>query len=917
MKVWFLVLILNLFFVAKEVCSKDSEPVQGIRARVERVGSMTHLEFSGQNEWDYEVKRDGRVLIMTLPKMDNISVQNFIDINSLLVEKIEVDNEMTNKTQLLITLSDEKVESFDYLIQKPSRLIVDFFVEDDKIIEHLKTKKENSLLAQKEKAKKLERKKRVAKKSDEKKSKGRAPASEFMTVGDGQVDFYTQEGQPPRKVPQNIQELYNFSTLGASTSDNSIEANVIEAQGNIYLRFPALKLKNPHLKELQSYRPQYEIKKSFSDENKQARTLLALFNQRSFASFIKAKQIFKKTFPNSTYDEILTYVEADTWIELWKLNKRQEYLNQAMNIYKMLIERHPKSPIAERTLINTGLLAHDVGEFFVATKMLKRYVKNYSLSPFIDTVKLYLADSLAQLKNYDGAYNILSEVIQTGESHAKIEAKYRMGDIFFLKQSFRRSEQAYLEALTEHPEAHEKYPNALFNMAEAQFNLAEYKNSLDSFKKFYETFPNHNYSAYALTRSGELVDIIYRDKQWAQGFYNESYYKYRDTMGGALARMRSLSQRFKNMKEKELKYAENEIFRLKKQVNLPNLDEFAAFMISDGYFGKKDYLKAAQALIEYFQFNPQPANIRKFEKRISRSIASQVDLDIDKRRHVQALSLIEKHQKSWLNKSQRVDIQMARAQIYESMGLYKEALSSYKRIERRLKELSGTREEVERRVFENYPTHDIVSVRKAVTYYEMGEKKASIDALKDVKNILALKSNAKFDYYFTLSQFSGDNKNYQDALKALLLIEPSLISNSEQNRKYSLYLADLYEKNKDYENSISVLEKYLLNIKNEDDEFYVKTRIFSIQLSLSDKQNAIKTGEELFAKYTTKRNLDKERYYLGNLYFQTDQLNKAKETWKSLPKKSMWAELAKNKEESSEWSKRTAKSLEKIPAMQK
>jgi len=224
---------------------------------------------------------------------------------------------------------------------------------------------------------------------------------------------------------------------------------------------------------------------------------------------------------------------------------------------------------------------------------------------------------------------------------------------------------------------------------------------------------------------------------------------------------------------------------------------------------------------------------------------------------------------------------------------------------------------VERRVFENYPTHDIVSVRKAVTYYEMGEKKASIDALKDVKNILALKSNAKFDYYFTLSQFSGDNKNYQDALKALLLIEPSLISNSEQNRKYSLYLADLYEKNKDYENSISVLEKYLLNIKNEDDEFYVKTRIFSIQLSLSDKQNAIKTGEELFAKYTTKRNLDKERYYLGNLYFQTDQLNKAKETWKSLPKKSMWAELAKNKEESSEWSKRTAKSLEKIPAMQK
>ncbi len=917
MKVLVLFLILNLVFVAERVCGEAQIQDQGVMAHVERVGSMTHFEFSGQNEWDYDIKREGRTLKMILPKMNDASIQKFIETNSLLVEKVEVGDEMPNKTMLSITLSDEKVESFDYLTQKPSLLVIDIFVEDDKILQELKTKKEKTLIAKNEEAKKEEKKKKIAKKSSREKSKERSPASEYMVVGDGQVDYYNQDEPTQRKIPQNIQELYDFSSLGASNMDTSLEANVIEAQGNIYLRFPALKLKNPHLKELESYRPQYEIKKSFSDENKQARTLLALFNQRSFASFIKGKRIFKKTFPKSTYDEILSYVEADTWIELWKLNKRQEYLNQAMNLYKMLIERYPKSPIAERTLINTGMLAHNVGEFFIATKMLKRYVQNYGLSPFVDTVKLYLADSLAQLKNYDGAYNILNDVNQTGETGAKIEAKYRMGDIFFLKQSFRRSEQAYLEALTEYPEAYEKYPNAIFNMAEAQFNLAEYKNSLDSFKKFYETFPNHDYSAYALTRSGELVDIIYRDKQWAQGFYNESYYKYRDTMGGALARMRSLSQRFKDMKEKELKYAEEEIFRLKKQVNLPNLDEFAHFMISDGYFGKKDYLKSAQALIEYFQLNPQPANIRKFEKRISRSIASQVDLDINKGRHVQALDLIEKHQKSWLSKSQRVDIQMARAQIYENMGLYKEALSSYDRIDRRLKELSGTREEVERRVFENYPSTDLVALRKAVTYYEMDDKKASLDSLKGVKNIQALKNDAKFDYYFTLSQFSDDNKKYQDAIKTVLLIKPDQISNPEQALKYNLYLASLYEKNKDYDNALATLEKYLPNIKNEEDEFYAKTRIFSIHLNLPSKQKAIKVGEELIAKYAAKKNLDKERYYLGDLYFQTDQLNKAKETWKSLPKKSMWSELAKNKEESGGWSEKTAKSLEKIPAMQK
>ena len=80
-------------------------------------------------------------------------------------------------------------------------------------------------------------------------------------------------------------------------------------------------------------------------------------------------------------------------------------------------------------------------------------------------------------------------------------------------------------------------------------------------------------------------------------------------------------------------------------------------MISDGYYWRGDFIKAADVLIRYFQKNPQPVNILKFEKRVSRSIAGEVKQLLGEGKVVDALSIIESHQKSWLSKSRRVDVQ--------------------------------------------------------------------------------------------------------------------------------------------------------------------------------------------------------------------------------------------------------------------
>ena len=83
------------------------------------------------------------------------------------------------------------------------------------------------------------------------------------------------------------------------------------------------------------------------------------------------------------------------------------------------------------------------------------------------------------------------------------------------------------------------------------------------------------------------------------------------------------------------------------------------------------------------------------------------------------------------------------------------------------------------------------------------------------------------------------------------------------------------------------------------------------------KDKAINTGNTLLSDYGTKHNLDKERYYLGELLFSQNKEKEASKVWKDLTKKSMWSELAKNKQVSDGWKQETENKINRIPAMAK
>ena len=216
------------------------------------------------------------------------------------------------------------------LTQDPSNLIIDLYISDDALVKKLKNMHARRLRGDQPKSKKKVKSKVAGrKKAKPRVEDTRTPAfAEFLfTDGD--------ENQEPPPAPEDmvnlgsvesLNDLFDFSQLNFGDA-NTLEANVIEARGNIYLRFPLLDLPNRHLEELRRFPPEYEIKKSFSDENKQARFLLHLFNTRAYASFIKGKRLYRHTFPQSKYDEILDYIEADVWIKLWEKEKKREFFS--------------------------------------------------------------------------------------------------------------------------------------------------------------------------------------------------------------------------------------------------------------------------------------------------------------------------------------------------------------------------------------------------------------------------------------------------------------------------------------------------------------------------------------------------------------------------------------------------------------
>ncbi len=898
-------------------------PASSIEGDFVQMGDTVHLEFQGRSRWDYDLERKSldskEVIILKLPKVSENLIKKIRSWKGGLIESVEINPQsVNNQSEIIFTVKDKKTMAFDYLTDDPSRLVVDFYVDEEAspVAAPMPTAKTpakpvaTAALPTKLPPKVLPKKRKPA-------------ATEFI------------KNPEPAKTPDNegkddSLELRlgifdggdpEFSRFSIKDYEIREEAK-IASQRNIYIVFPGLKLEQRQLKELLAAPPLYEIVPEDTEENKLGRLLLTLFNRNRHAVYLKTLEFFRKQYPNSKYNEIVDFMEADVYYSLWQKTQGAAEFEKAMALYRNLIEKYPKSLLTERTLLLIAYSYLEKGDSLNTLMSLQRFLRYRPDSKSYDNVRLTVADAYQTLLKPNDAVKTYEEIIQSPKStRAPLDANYMIGDVYFNQGQFEKAIASYDNALKKYPNDWKEYPNIFYNKAESLFWLGKHKESLEAYREFLRRYPGHTHCGFAMTRLGELLEILGADQKRIIGAFIESHFRYRGSEGAKIARVRIISHRMKDMRPKELEAALKELEEIGKTSTLKEAQEFVNIMMSDGYFGRKEYDKSVDRLAQFFKDNPTSPNLVVFKKRIVRSITQKIHDLVNSGESIGAIREYAKYSDSWLRNDDRVDLKYYMGRALEKSGVINDAASAYREIVNHLYAIRGTSLERERNVFETLPTTDKLNLRLAAVARKQKDYGLASEYISKVTNPDELLPSEKIERVQIIADVAERRGDLNLARASLKRLVDTWKGQPEQVAPVYLDLAEVEMKSKNYGEAHINAQK-IINLAKDTNEVDKNTFAEALRTSgdalvaLKNPTEAINVYQELLEKFESQKRLDSVRYRIGKLLFDKGDVKAAETAWKPLQENpnNVWGKIASERLKEMQFTKDYNKYIKRIPA---
>jgi len=551
-------------------------------------GETLNFELSGQKNWDYDLKRlkdKNQSKIQLLVKTTDQDILGKIQsIENPFVKSIQVKPADDGKTLIEFVLKSNEVETFDYLTDQPSKLIVDFY-QSDAVESDLVTPEKPKALPAKKPA--------VKSQAAQIKKTTRQPADVDILRIDEPGGIETSVIAKSGLYDGADSEFSRFLMRENEYNDDA----VIRSQSNYYLRFPTLESDFSFWKKMQETPPIYEFAPQKDEENKQARLIKTLFDKKRFLVFKKTADWFAEKYPHSKYLEVIAYMMGDAMIELHKEEKKDSYYEQGQAAYVEALNKYPDSNLAERTSLMLGMMAVEKHDYMAAIRTLSTHINNnkYQKKVSRQYAEIALAYSFSKLNRLDDALKTLDRIEKDSKDPLALAtaAVYR-GDFYFQAKKYNEAVQAYQKAIKNHPVVSSLFPSAFFNKMEAQFWTKNYRGSHQAALDFTRAFPAHEFAPYALTRLGELLEIMGADQSKSVGAYLETHFRYGDNPKTIVARLHLLSTRMKAMKTEELDETLKKMDSLAEKSELENIDQFKTAMVADGFSRRQNYTRAIE-----------------------------------------------------------------------------------------------------------------------------------------------------------------------------------------------------------------------------------------------------------------------------------------------------------------------------------
>lgn len=897
-----------------------------ISGQISKISDTTHLEFKGLPTWTYELKRLGpKSVSVAVPAFDSLTETQLRTWKDSYVDRIEINKGGPDgKYEVVFHFTRDDIESFDYLTDDPSRLIIDFYQRAP--LEEAEKVAAANVPSQKpanKSIKKIKKEKSVVTEDGYvKHDAGRSPAgSELLQVGQqGDPVVVDDKDKPQRGIFDGGDPDY----IRFRIRDYEIKEDaVIASKQNIYIRFPMLKLESSEIKTFLANPPEYSIKPRDGRENKEARLLLHLYQKGRYAVFLKTYQYFQEKYKDSIYDELVKNLAAEVHYKVWQRDGKLEDYIQAKNIYLNLVDKYPDSVLSERNQLLVAYSELGRGNGLEIIQRFQDFIKKFPKSNHIDWARKALAEGYLQLGKFDDALAVYQELEKNFiDKTAGAEATYRFGDVHFARKDYKSAVEAYQKAISGRPEYQNDFPNAWYNMAESKFWLGQHKESLNNYLEYIKRFPSHPHGGYALTRVGELLEILGADRSRVMGAFLESYFRFRSSEGANIARIRMLSQRMQVMKDKELRKAMQEMEDIVTHSTLPKIREFITLMITDGFHRRGEYGEALNSLVSYYQNNPNSTNLEFFRSRILKNITDSIRDEVVKNNYLKALDIYSRYAGTWLRRADRMDVPYLVANAYEQAGVVDEAESIYGQTLRNLTRIKGTREEKERRVSEHLPTIEAVNLRLASVATKKRKFQDAFKYLQQIKNDKNLSPQDKVERVELAANLAEERGQLNDAKAHLKSLIQSWSDKSDLLASTHLRLAGLQHKTKENDSALDSL-KFLENLRQQNknslsDDLWARTLQLKgeVQMDQGKTASAVETYTHLLEEFEQKRPMHFVRYRVGNILFEKGDLKGAEKIWSALDDTdgSMYKKLAMEKLENARWQDEYKRYINRIPA---
>jgi len=855
----------------------------------------TQVEFQGKAFWDYWLEQKEAKLYFKIDPLPQKQLQKLKDYKDDLVTKVEVVSEDDKQIELRFHLKDSQVETFAYQMESPSRLLIDIYRNPNA--------------------------KKVKKKTAKKKVAKRKPASEMPIL--------VEEQEKPAKIPEpkEIPGIFdgadpNYERFSIKDYEVHQDA-LIASRQKVFVPFPFILTKDNFIQDLEKHSPIYKIKKENTKQNQEARLLLTIFNNQRYASFLEALEVFRAKHPDTKWQHMLRFMEADAHYKLWKETDSHPAFVQAMALYKKLLEDYPKSPLYQRTrmLIAYGQLQKN--NYVAALQEFLSIREDMGKFEFSDEINISIGDSLLALNKFDDAIKNYQKVIDESENeYSQYKAKFKIADVYAKQKQYEKTISHIESIIKENPEAAKKYPNSVYNIAESQFRLKEYRKAHENYLQFLKNFPMNDHGAFALHRVGELLDILTLEKDKIRGAFLENTFRFPKTPGAFLSDLRIKMRRAPEMKAKEMEMLAKEIKDfLNENVNIDGLDHYITSYMEEAYYQRGDLQKSWDILQRYYKKNITSPTIPFYKKRIARNLTRQIENAVTNGQPIQALRIYGKNKDLWLKEQDRMDLKYYLGRTFEKTTAYKDANKTYMDLLNNLFAIEGTEEERKRQLFEHIPSKESVMLRIAQVNYQQKDYEKAIEYLNLIKDDGKLEKDEIYERSALTADISIQRGNYKLAEKHLNFLVNKWKFLPQRVAAPYTKLAEVYKRRGQLDKAHEIYDRMIYHYKdsqsiNIDTYTNVLEKKAMAYLDNNQDDKAVPVLKDLLSAGPKDKHLN-SRYKLGQIYFNQGNLAKAEEFWaplQNIDEGKVWYNLAQEKLQEAKWKDNYEKYIERLPA---